>query len=63
MFVKLQSQLRFAPSSNFDASNYDEVGKHLAVLSVNLSRKASYTAVNSRRARHAQARRDTTCYP
>lgn len=50
MFVKLQSQLRFAPSSNFDASNYDEVGKHLAVLSVNLSRKASYTAVNSRRA-------------
>ena len=49
MFVKLQSQLRFASSSNFDACNYDEGGKQLVVLSVNLTPKACYTAVNSRR--------------
>ena len=46
MFVKLQSELRFASSSNIDACNYDKGGKHLVVLSVNLSQKACYTAVN-----------------
>jgi hypothetical protein len=74
MFVKLQFNsiarswtaicfLKPLSSSNLDDSNFDEAGKHIAVLSVNLSPKACYTAVKSRTAHQAKARWNTTCYP